>query len=129
MEKAVTTKAKNMTKEQQVKCHQIIHSHAAVAAATNAGVPIPGVGIVADAVALTTMTVMLAAVFNESLTTTAAKGIAIAALKKTVLKAPIQSLIKILGKFIPYASAAVSISIIEATGWMIANDLAKKAKA
>jgi uncharacterized protein (DUF697 family) len=113
-----------MTKKQKEKCHQIIHTSAILAASTNAGVPVPSVGIVADIVTMTAMTVGLAAVFDAQLPENAAKGIALATLKKIVLKSPIKGLLKM----IPYASAAVSISIIEAAGWSIANDLAKKTK-
>lgn len=111
-----------MTESQLVKCHTIIHAHAALATAANAGVPIPGVGIVADLATFTSMTVQLALVFNQNLTNEAAKGIAVATLKKYLLKAPIS----FVGKFIPFANAIASAAILEGTGWLIANQLDDK---
>ena len=111
-----------MTESQMIKCHSIIHAHSALASAANAGVPIPGVGIVADMVTFTSMTVQLALVFDQSLTNEAAKGIAVAALKKYLLKAPIAAA----AKFIPFANAIASVAIMEGTGWVIANQLDDK---
>lgn len=59
-----------MTEEQRKKCHIIIHSHAAAAAAGNA-IPIPGVGIAADLVTMTTMTLALSKIFEADTATTA----------------------------------------------------------
>ncbi len=112
-----------MTEDQLVKCHGIIHAHAAIATVANAGCPIPGVGIVADFAAFTSMTVQLALVFGQSLTDEAAKGIAVAAIKKYLLRAPIA----FVGKFIPFANAIASAAIIEGTGWILANQLDDKA--
>ena len=63
-----------MTEDQESKCHYIIHSHAVAAAAGNA-VPVPGLGIAADMVTMTSMTMSLCAVFGGSLTQEAAKAI------------------------------------------------------
>ena len=111
-----------MTENQRAKCHAIIHAHAAVATAANAGVPIPGVGIVADLVSFTSMTVQLALVFDQNITNEAAKGIAVAALKKYLLKTPLAAA----AKFIPFANAVASAAIMEGTGWVIAKQLEKK---
>ncbi|MCQ2377804.1 MAG: hypothetical protein MJ016_01150 [Victivallaceae bacterium] len=106
-----------MNTSQRNKCHAIIHTHAAVATTANAGIPIPGVGIIADFAAFTSMTVQLALVFDRSLTDGAAKGIAIAAIKKYLLRAPIAAV----AKFIPFANAIASCAIMEGTGWIIAS--------
>ena len=82
-----------MTSDQESSCHKIIHVSAAAAAAGNL-IPVPGTGIAADMVAMTAMTMSLAGVFGGSLTEEAAKGIAIAALKNTMLKQPIKTLAK-----------------------------------
>lgn len=47
-----------MTSEQEKKCHGIIHT-AAVAAGAGNLVPVPGVGIAADMVTITGMTMTL----------------------------------------------------------------------
>ena len=120
-----------MTDEQKTKCHAIIHTAAVACGAGNA-VPVPGLGIAADTVALTTMTVSLAGVFGGDLPTEAAKGIAIAAIKSTMLKQPIKVLTKELSKLIPFigqtVSPAISIAIVEAAGWSIAEQLSKESK-
>jgi uncharacterized protein (DUF697 family) len=69
-------------------------------------------------------------VFGANVTEEAAKGLAIAALKKTITKQPIKMITKELVKFIPWAgsvvSASMSIAFTEATGWAIANELDRK---
>ena len=83
-----------MTEEQNKKCHAIIHSCAVACGAGNVA-PIPGLGI-----AMTTMTMSLAA-----------KGIAIAAIKKTMLKQPIKTMTKELSKLVPGLGQIVAPSI------------------
>lgn len=89
-----------MTSEQEAKCHAIIHTHAAVAAGGNI-VPVPGLGIAADIVTMTTMAMALSAVFGDSIPENVAKNIAVAAIKRTVLKQPLKTAAKELSKFIP----------------------------
>ena len=118
-----------MTSEQEKKCHMIIHAHTLACSAGNA-VPVPGLGIAADLVTMTTMAMSLAGVFGGSVTEEAAKGLAVAALKRTALKQPLKVITKELAKLIPFAGPAVSITVsaamCEAAGWAIANDLDKK---
>jgi len=118
-----------MTEDQKTKCHTIIHLHAAACGAGNA-VPVPGVGIAADLVTMTTMAMALAGVFGGSVTEEAAKGMAVAALKRTALKQPIKTISKELAKLIPFAgqafSVTVSVAMCEAAGWALASDLDKK---
>lgn len=118
-----------MTDEQRTKCHAIIHTCAAGAGAGNL-IPIPGTGLAADTVAITSMAISLAAVFGGSLTQEAAKGMAIMAIKNTLLKQPIRVLTKELSKFIPFlgqiVGPAVSITILEAAGWSLAEELDRK---
>mgnify|MGYP004479423103 CR=1 FL=1 len=94
--------------------------------------PIPGLGLATDMVAMTTMTMSLAGVFGGDLTKEAAKGIAIAAIKKTMLKQPIKTVTKELSKIIPVLGQIVAPSIgaamIEAAGWAIAKQLEKECK-
>ncbi len=115
-----------MTEEQKTKCHAIIHSCAVGCAAGNA-VPVPGLGIAADLLAMTTMTMSLAGVFGGNLEKEVAKGIAIAAIKETALKQPIKTATKELSKIIPFLGQIVAPTIgaamIEAAGWAIAEQL------
>lgn len=111
------------------KCKKIIHSHAILAGAGNVA-PIPGLGIATDIVTMTTMTMTLCAVIGGSITEEAAKGMAIMALKNTVLKQPIKTLTKELSKLIPIlgqiVAPSISIVMLEAAGWVIANELYEK---
>jgi uncharacterized protein (DUF697 family) len=118
-----------MTPELERKCHAIIHTAAVSAGAGNL-IPVPGTGIAADIVAMSMMSMSLAACFGGSLTEEVAKGMAITALKNTMLKQPIKVLTKELSKFVPFLGQAVgpaiSIAMIEAAGWALANDMALK---
>lgn len=115
-----------MDESTKTKCHAIIHSAAIGCGAGNC-IPIPGTGLAADLVAMTAMTMSLASLLGGSITEEVAKGLAIAALKKQVLKQPIKTLGKELSKLVPglgqVVGPAVSITMIEAAGWSIANEL------
>ena len=118
-----------MTPEQETKCHAIIHSHAVAAAAGNA-FPVPGLGIAVDIAAMTTMCMSLSAVFGGNIPENIAKGLAITAIKETTLKQPIKVASKELAKFIPFLGSVVapsiSIVMLEAAGWTLAQELDKK---
>lgn len=118
-----------MTEDQESKCHKIIHSYAVAGAAGNA-VPVPGLGVATDMVTMTTMTMSLCAVFGGSLTEEAAKALAIATIKNTLLKQPIKTLTKELSKLIPFLGQVVAPSItvimLEAAGWTLAKELEAK---
>ena len=120
-----------MTESQETKCHAIIHSHAAACGAGNL-VPVPGVGIAADITTMVTMCMSLSAVFGGSITKEAAEGLAIAALKRTVLKQPIKVLTKELSKLVPFlgqlVAPAISVVMIEAAGWTLAKELEQLAQ-
>jgi len=79
-------------------------------------------------IAMTMMAMSLASVFGGSVTEEVAKGMAIAALKSTMLKQPIKTLTKELSKLIPglgqAVGPAISIGMMEAAGWSLANDMA-----
>lgn len=115
-----------MTNEQKNKCHAIIHASSVIDGAGNLS-PIPATGFAADIVAFTSMTMALAAVFHKDLEKSTAKAIAIAALKKQILKQPMKTITKEATKVIPYGgqviSCAISVAIAEAAGWAIAYDL------
>lgn len=113
-----------MTNEEKNKCHIIIHAATAASGAGNL-VPIPGLGAAADMVSMTTMAISLASVFGEELTHAAARGMAYAALKKVIFKQPVKYAAKELAKFVPWIgsvfSAAVSVALMEAAGWQLAQ--------
>ena len=71
--------------EDQKKCHGIIHGHAVVAAAGNA-IPLPGLGVAVDITTMSTMAMSLSAVFGGNIAENVARNIAIAALKKNIIK-------------------------------------------
>lgn len=61
------------------------------------------------------------------------KGLAVAAFKRTVTKQPVKLLAKELSKLIPglgqIVAPAVSIGMIESTGWTLAQEMERKASA
>lgn len=120
-----------MTEEQESKCHYIIHGHAVAAAGGNA-IPVPGLGIATDMVTMTSMCMSLCAVFGGNLTEQAAKALAIAAIKNTMLKQPIKTLTKELSKLIPglgqIVAPSISVVMLEAAGWTLAKELEAKFK-
>ena len=120
-----------MTNNQKNKCHAIIHSGAVATAAGNA-VPIPGVGIAVDMVALTTMAMCLSDVLGGKIKEDAAKGLAMAALKRTALQQPIKVIAKEASKYVPIlgqiVSASIAVLFLEAAGWALVNDIENEIK-
>ena len=119
-----------MTNAEKTKCHAIIHSFAVACGAGNA-VPVPGLGLAVDTLTMTSMCLSLASVFGGNLTEEVAKGMAIAALKRTMLKQPIKVITKELAKLAPWlgqvVAPTISIALIEAAGWALAGDLERRA--
>ncbi|GAB4303660.1 MAG: hypothetical protein Kow0096_25820 [Thiohalomonadaceae bacterium] len=118
-----------MTEDQENKCHAIIHSHAVAAAGANA-IPAPGLGIAADMVTMTMMCMSLCAVFGGNLPEETAKGMAVVAIKNTMLKQPIKTLTKELSKLFPVlgqlVAPTISAAMLEAAGWTLARELESK---
>ena len=114
-----------MTNEDKAKCHMIIHAASATAGAGNL-VPMPGLGVAADMVSMTTMAISLAAVFGKELTQAAARGMGYASLKKVILAQPVRYATKELAKFIPWIGSAIaaglSVTLTEAAGWQLAQE-------
>lgn len=119
----------SMTNAQRSKCHAIIHTAAVSAGAGNL-VPVPGTGVAADMVAMTAMSVGLAAVFGGNLSEEAARALAFAAIKNSMLKQPIRALTKELSKLVPFLGQIVaptlSAGLVEAAGWAMAESLAQR---
>ncbi|MBB1420792.1 hypothetical protein H5200_02520 [Pseudoalteromonas sp. SG43-7] len=120
-----------MNERQRNSCHAIIHTHATIAGAGNL-MPVPGAGIAVDITTMTSMCMSLSSLFKGDISEEVAKGLAIAAIKETILKQPIKVLVKEVSKVIPLLgqliSPAISVAIIEAAGWSIANTLYERAK-
>lgn len=118
-----------MDESQRNKCHAIIHSHAALAAAGNV-VPVPGLGVAADIGTMTTMAMALSGVFGGDISKEVAKNIAVATLKRTVLKQPIKTVAKELSKLIPglgqIVAPSVSVAMLESAGWAMAKELEER---
>lgn len=72
------------------------------------------------------MAVSLAAVFGEDLPKSAAKALAVSALKKQVLKQPVKYTAAKLSSFIPWLgqviAPTVSAALVEATGWAMVSE-------
>jgi uncharacterized protein (DUF697 family) len=113
-----------MTPEQESQCKTIIKAHV-IAAKTSNAVPVPGLGIAADLVALSTMTVALSKVFGAELTVDSAKDMVLATLKESALK-QIKQPGKLFGKLVPGFGKAPDENEIEVTGWALAKEIEAK---
>ena len=115
-----------MTEAEKSKCQKIIHGHAAAAAAGNL-VPVPGVGLAADVVTMSTMAMALAGVLGGSITEAVAKNMAINSIVATIKKQPVRVLAKEVSKVVPVVgqlvAPAVSVAMLEASGWLLADEL------
>lgn len=115
-----------LTDEEKSKCQKIIHGHAVAAAAGNV-VPIPGVGLAADTVTMTTMAMALASVFGGSITEAVAKNMAINAIVATIKKQPVRIIAKEIGKVVPIVgqlvAPAISVAMLESAGWLLVDEL------
>lgn len=118
-----------MTDDEKSKCRKIIHGHAAAAAAGNL-VPLPGVGIAADTVTMTTMAMALASVLGGSITESVAKNMAINAIIAAIKKQPVRIIAKEVSKVVPVVgqlvAPSISVAMLESAGWLLANDLVKE---
>lgn len=118
-----------MTEDQNTKCHAIIHAHAVAAAAGNA-IPVPGLGVATDMVTMTSMAMSLCAVWGGDIGEETAKAMAIAAMKNTMLKQPLKTLAKELSKLVPglgqVVAPSISVVMLEAAGWVLAQELDAK---
>ena len=118
-----------MTKEQKNQCQIIIHTAAATAGGCNA-FPVPGLGLASDTSALVGMAMALAAVFGKDVATSAARGMAVDAVKRTMLKQTLKMVGKEPGKVVPFLgwafAATVSAGLVEAAGWSSAAEFEQK---
>ncbi len=121
-----------MNSQQKSECHVIIHTAAAVSASSTL-IPVPLTGFAVDAVVMVAMVMNLARVFHLDSTVDEdlAKGLAIAALKKQLLKHPVKYLTREFSKTLPMAGTAISgglsLALTEAAGWKIAEQFSRNA--
>lgn len=109
-----------MTYDQYNQCHQIIHTHAAMAAAGN--ICPPGIDLAVDLGVMTTMTMLLAGVTGKDINRHMAQNLAIVYLKRNTSK----QVLKRVMKFFPgpgtAAAMAMSAAMIEGAGWAMVNE-------
>ncbi|MBQ3682622.1 MAG: hypothetical protein II922_06025 [Succinimonas sp.] len=121
-----------MNSQQKSECRVIIHTAAAVSASSTL-IPVPLTGFAVDAAVMVTMVMNLARVFHLDTTVNEdlARGMAIAAVKKQLLKHPIKYLTREFSKTLPMAGTAISgglsLALTEAAGWKIAEQFARNA--
>jgi len=115
-----------MTDSEKTKCHAIIHSHAVMAGAGNL-LPIPGTGLAADTVTMTTMAMALAGVFGGSIPESVARNMAVNAIIAAVKQNAVKTLVKEVSKVVPVLgqiiSPSISVAMLESAGWSLANQL------
>ena len=119
-----------MNSQQKSACRVIIHTAAASASSTL--IPVPFTGFAVDAAVMVAMVMNLARVFHLDTTMDEdlAKGLAIAALKKQLLKHPVKYLTREFSKTLPMAGTAISgglsLALTEAAGWKIAEQFSRE---
>lgn len=111
---------KLMTKKQISQCNAAIHT-ASVAAGASGAIPIPIADAIPISAAQVTMVVVIGKIFDQEITSSAAKA-AIAAAASTFVGRNLIKLIPIAGWIV---SAGVAAGVTEAIGWTIAVDMAK----
>lgn len=116
-----------MTSEQQIKCHAIIHTASASAAAIGAGLAqIPGSDNLIITPIQLAMTISLGQVFGIDLSESSAKAALASAAAATVGRTTAQVLVGWLPGVGNLINAGTAASLTEAIGWMLAEDFAKR---
>ena len=118
-----------MTADQRSKCHAIIHTASASAAAVGAGLAqLPGSDNAAITPIQLAMTVSLGAVFGIQLTQSAA-----AALASVVAATVGRAVSQVLVGWIPFVGNAINAStaaaLTESVGWLLAKEFASQSPA
>lgn len=114
-----------MTEKQQIKCHSIIHTAAASAAAIGGGFAnIPGSDAPILVTLQTTMIVSLGMVFEKKITESLAKSILANFLGATVGKTVANVLVGWIPGFGNAINATTAATLTETIGWAAANEFA-----
>ena len=111
---------KLMTESQLAKCNAAIHT-ASVASGVSGFIPVPVADAVPISAAQVTMVIALGKIFDQEITSAAAKGL-ISAAAATFVGRNLVKLIPVVGWGV---SAAVAAGVTEAIGWSVAVDMAK----
>lgn len=118
----------NMTKSGKLKCHAIIHSASASAAAVGAGLAqLPGSDNAVITPIQLVMTVSLGRVFGIELTESAAKAALASVAAATVGRTASQLLVGWIPGAGNIVNACTAATITEAIGWMLAADFSRQA--
>lgn len=117
----------HMTSGQQARCHAIIHSASASAAAVGAGLAqVPCSDNLVIAPIQLAMTVSLGHVFGIELSESSAKAAMASAAATTVGRTAAQVLVGWIPGIGNFINAGTAASITEAMGWMLAEDFARQ---
>jgi uncharacterized protein (DUF697 family) len=118
-----------MTEEQRKKCHGIIHAAATAAAAVGAGLAQLPCSDAAVIVPIQVgMIISLGAVFEISITESAAKTVLAETLGTTIGRGISQVLVGWLPGIGNLINASTAAAVTEALGWMVARDFDRRAE-
>lgn len=118
---------KEMTNDQKMKCHSIIHSFASTCAAIGA-IPIPGSDIAPLIATQTAMILALGKVFHINLSNSYAESMAKTAIAGNIGKILASELTKLIPGVGSGTNAIVAFSITELIGWDTAEEFLKQAQ-
>ena len=116
----------NMTVDQEMKCHAIIHAASASAAAVGAGLAqIPCSDSVPIGAIQTAMTVSLGGVFGITIDESAAKAVVASGVAGMVGRGIAQVLVGWIPGVGNATNAATAAAVTEGLGWLIADEMAR----
>ena len=119
-----------MTADQRGKCHAIIHTASASAAAAGAGLAqLPGSDNAVITPIQLTMTVSLGAVFGIQLTQSAAAAALASFAASTVGRAASQLLLGWIPGLGNAINASTAAALTESVGWLLAEEFASQSRA
>ena len=116
----------NMTEDQELKCHAIIHTASTSAAAIGAGLAqLPCSDSVPIGVIQTTMIVSLGGVFGITIDESAAKAMAASGVTGMIGRGIAQILVGWIPGVGNATNAATAAAVTEGLGWLIADEMAR----
>ena len=116
----------NMTEDQELKCHAIIHTASTSAAAIGAGLAqLPCSDSVPIGVIQTTMIVSLGGVFGITIDESAAKAMAASGVTGMIGRGIAQILVGWIPGVGNATNAATAAAVTEGLGWLIVDEMAR----
>ena len=115
---------KLMTEKQIGQCNAAIHT-ATVAAGAAGAIPIPVADAIPISAAQVTMVIALGKIFDQEITSAAAKGAISAAASTFAGRTILKAIPGVNVTIAPFVCAAIAAGITEAIGWTVAVDMAK----